>query len=117
MNRINKTYFVYKEKDWDYYWEWPKGEKLRFCGRPKFIIQSLVKLYWAEEAQNIFQKFMQWVATIPDMESDWASFKAATFVLYTRDNKDDTKEFWGKIEKNIYSQEKESWSYGKDIGA
>jgi hypothetical protein len=45
---------------------------------------------------------MQWVATIPDMESDWASFKAATFVLYTRDNKDDTKEFWWHNKEEIH---------------
>lgn len=101
--KIKKDYFIYKEKDWDYYWEWPHREKLRFCGRPKFIIQSLVKLYWAEEAKELFEKFMNGIAAIPDMEIDWQKFKAASFVLYSReDNKDDFKEFWSASTKEIY---------------
>lgn len=101
--RIKKDYFVYKEKDWDYYWEWPNREKLRFCGRPKFIIQSLVRLYWPEEAKEIFDKFITAIKNIPEMEADWAKFKAATFVLYSRENnKDDFKESRGESKENVY---------------
>ena len=112
--RIKKEYYIFKEKDWDYYWEWPHREKLRFCGRPKFIIQSLVNLYWPEMAKDVFDKFMEWVKKTPNIDVDWTSFKAATFVLYSRDNKDDIKELWWNTQEDVHDQEEESWSYGED---
>lgn len=114
--RTIKEYYVFKEKDWDYYREWPHREKLRFCGRPKFIIQSLVKLYWPEEAKEIFDKFMNGVRYTPNIDVDWASFKAATYVLYRRENnKDDIKEFWTSDDQSLHGEEEECRSYGENI--
>ena len=96
-----KRYFVYKEtKEW-YHWEAGNWDKLHFCGNPKFIVGSLVSLYWAEEWKKIFESFMRWVENIKNLKGS-NTWDTATFVLY-RWKKNENKDTWSSIDQEIYN--------------
>lgn len=112
MSWVEKQYFIYKEKDWDYYWEWPNKEKIHFCWHPKFIVQSLITKFWPAKWQEIFNNFMEWVKWISEIwfKKKWTS--PATFVLYKK--KDDNKNLWQLFDETLQNTEKKLAANGED---
>ena len=81
---INKTYFYLKQEDnWDYYFTNSSWDRLHFAWQPKYIIESLVNLYWQKEWLDIFNKFLYWLDNIKNV----SKFKNRTwaFVLYHKE--------------------------------
>ena len=84
-----KQYFRLKTlSDWDYLFESNKWDTLRFAGgwngKRKFIISSLVSLFWEQEWIDIFNKFLEWVDNIRNVSWFWSD--TWVFVLYPRKN-------------------------------
>jgi hypothetical protein len=82
-----KHYFKLKTtQDWDYFFESKDKEVLRFAwgwnGKRKFIIESLVNLYWEQEGQEIFNRFLSAIENIKNISDYWE--KTGIFVLYEK---------------------------------
>lgn len=95
-----KSYFAYKETDEWYLWENEKGERLFFWGNPKFIVSSLVDLFWIEKGKQVFEDFMNWVKHIKDLWIFLNWKPTATFVLY-QNSRNDHKEQWSIHTKEV----------------
>lgn len=81
-----KVYFrlVVKE-DWEYHFVNDAWDKLHFAWwkqQKKFIVESLIKLYWPKEWPDIMNKFLQWLDYIQNISPYWKG--TWVFVLYPR---------------------------------
>ena len=90
-----KSYFrLVVNEDWSYYFISDKWERLHFAwgkAQKKFIVQSLINLYWPEEWSAIMNKFLQWLDNIQKISPYWKG--TWIFVLYPP-IKDATKKQW-----------------------
>lgn len=83
-------YFVAKAKSdrWLVFESQDKKYAVHFAGwdkeRPRFIVQALVDLYGPTEAKEIYDKFMQWLLHIEEMQKNTFNSPAASLVLYER---------------------------------
>lgn len=113
---FEKKYFKFEEdSEWRYRWVGQDWSKLYFAWTPKFIVQSLVKLYWRKEWEEIFTKFMKWIAWIKDIEfPGYRKDSPATFVLY-RKLLDENKSYKSGNTKEVYDWEEEPGENGEDI--
>lgn len=108
-----KQHFVYKENnDW-YSRENKRGDQLYFGGNPKFIVTSLVNLYWPVKGKQVFDEFMEWIRNISKLWIFINGKETATFVLY-RNTKNDYKKQWSMDIEEIQSGEEEYWEDGED---
>ncbi|HPC34139.1 MAG TPA: hypothetical protein PLP73_00620 [Candidatus Absconditabacterales bacterium] len=112
MSGVEKQYFIYKEKDGDYYWEGPNKEKIHFCGHPKFIVQSLITKFGPAKGQEIFNNFMEGVKGISEIGFKKKGTSPATFVLYKK--KDDNKNLGQLFDETLQNTEKKLAANGED---
>lgn len=108
-----KQHFVYKEKDNWYSRENENGDQLYFGGNPKFIVTSLVNLYWPQKGKQVFDEFMEWIRNISKLGIFINGKETATFVLY-KNTKNDHKKQWFMGTKEIQSSEEEYREDGED---
>lgn len=102
----NKIYFkfVNSEEYW-YHWVGQNWDILRFPGQPKFIVQALVKKFWREKWQQVFQDFMAGMEELENLDapSHWKN-PPAGFVLYLK-NRDVNKDSRWIYKKEIHDTE------------
>ena len=98
---MKKNYFYLTQKWDDYFWTNDNWDVLRFWWHPKFIIDSLVDLYWKEWIK-IFNQFLN---ACDNISKVWKfRNRTGTFVLYKNENIDDNYKKWRhKFEKKVYS--------------
>lgn len=79
-----KSYFrLVVNEDWSYHFVDDEWYKLHFAwgkAQKKFIVQSLINLYWSEEWPDIMNKFLQWLDNIQKISQYWKG--TWIFVLY-----------------------------------
>lgn len=111
-----KIYFSFcKSDDWKYFWKWQNWDIIHFPWNPKFIVKSLVKIFWAAKWEQIFDDFMRGMEWLKDVEyPTWRANEPAAFVLY-KANKDDNKGKESGNIKKIHDSKKESWEDWKDV--
>ena len=86
----NKIHYTASLHDRWIVFEWTDWTKAYFAwwneSKPKFIIQSLVQLYWKEEWFDIYKKFCNWLLNIKNIKSpkDWVTTWA--LVIYKWDD-------------------------------
>ena len=108
-----KQHFVYKETRGWYSRENENGDQLYFGGNPKFIVTSLVNLYWPEKGKQVFDEFMEWIRNISKLWIFINGKETATFVLY-KNTKNDNKKQWYVDTKEVQGGEEEYWEDGED---
>jgi hypothetical protein len=83
-----KKYFRLVSTDDDYYFQSNTWDIMRFAGgwdgRKKFIIQSLINLYWETEAANVWGKFLNALDNIHTLTDKWKN--TGIFVLYQKNH-------------------------------
>lgn len=87
-----------------------------FAGNPKFIVQALVKKFWPERWEQVFNDFMAGLETIKELECPPSRKKwPATFVLYHKEISDDDTRWLEGVVKKIQNREKEYSEDGEDF--
>ena len=104
-----------KDSMWKYLWKWQDWSRMYFTWSPKFIVQSLVKIFGVEKWEQVFDDFMKWVEGIKDLDypAYWKD-SPATFVLYKK-KKDENKGYGQRNTKKVYDTEEESGEDGEDF--
>ena len=80
-----------------------------FTWSPKFIVQSLVNIYWPEKGEQVFNDFMRGVEWIQKLSYPvhWKD-APATFVLYNK-KPNETKSNEPSYTKKVYDREEEHY--------
>jgi len=103
-----KVYMIFgKDNAWNYSWMGQDGSKMHFTWSPKFMVQSLVKIFWPEKWEQVFNDFMLWVEWIKDLEYPWHwKDSPATFVLYKK-KRNETKSYKRDDAEEVYYRKEE----------
>ena len=110
-----KEYFFFKKNENGYFWRGQTWSTLRFTGSPKFIVKSLVNLFWPEKGEQVFDDFMAGMDNIGNTEyPSYRKWDPACFVLYKADS-NVNKNKWYKDKKEIPSGEEKHIENGETI--
>lgn len=81
---MKKEYFKLVVEENDFCFRNYKWDTLRFAWggnwKQRFIIQSIIDLYWINEGQEIYNKFLAAIENIKNLSEFWE--KTWIFVLY-----------------------------------
>lgn len=89
---------------------------MHFAGNPKFIVQALVKKFWSVKGEQVFNDFMEGLASIKEIEhpTSWIH-GPASFVLYLKKSSYANKKWLTATEEEVHNWEEEHSEDGEDV--